>query len=304
MNKFIFKNISVKKLLCASLCFSALFLFADDVKHAVQKGETYYSISKKYGLTVDELCKLNNLTTDCVLKAGQVLIVKKDSEVKQEKKESVSGGVKTSNEIKPATETKSDTRKYDTYTVQKGDTFYRISKVNGITVDELKKLNNLENDTVLKLGQKLKIPVTLVDTKNTSLPDLPSNDPRNYSTKKVDSSVVWPVKNPEVTYMKGKVSGVRLSASKDETVKAIRAGTVMYVGNYRGYGQVVFVQSKTGHMYTYSGLGSIKVKKGDYIVFGDVIGTAGVDSITNANCITLMVFQKSTPIDPVKAPRG
>ena len=291
--QFLLKNIPVKNIiLCASLCFSAVFLFADDVKHTVQKGETYYSISKKYSLTVDELCKLNNLTTDNVLKVGQVLIVKKEAEVKPPKNESTGG------------EAKRDTRKYDTYTVQKGDTFYRISKVNGITVDELKSLNNLENDTVLKQGQKLKIPVTFVDTKNTSLPDLPSNDPRNYSTKKVDSSIVWPVKNPEVTYMKGKVSGVRLSAAKNEAVKAIRAGTVMYVGNYRGYGQVVFVQSKTGHMYTYSGLGSIKVKKGDYIVFGDVIGTAGVDSITNTNCITLMVFQKSTPIDPVKAPRG
>ena len=195
-------------------------------------------------------------------------------------------------------------RKFDTYTVQKGDTFYRIAKINGITVDELKALNNLDNDSILKAGQKLKIPITIVDTTNAKLPDLTTNDPRVYSAKKGDSSLVWPVKNPQVTYMKGKVSGVQLSAARNETVTAIRAGTVMYVGNYRGYGQVVFVQSKTGHIYAYSGLGTIKVKRGDYVVFGDALGTAGTDSIKGTSQICLMVFQKSNPIDPAKAPRG
>jgi septal ring factor EnvC (AmiA/AmiB activator) len=78
----------------------------------------------------------------------------------------------------------------------------------------------------------------------------------------------------------------------------------MYVGNYRGYGQVVFIQSPSDYIYAYSGLGTIKVKKGDYVVFGDVIGTAGTDSIKGTSQISLMVFQKSNPIDPAKAPRG
>ena len=195
-------------------------------------------------------------------------------------------------------------RKFDVYTVQKGDTFYRIAKVNGITVDELKTLNELTNASVLKVGQTLKIPATIVDTSSVTLPDLTSSDPRTYSTKKGDSSLEWPVQNPTVTYIQGKVSGVQLSAQKNEAVTSIRAGTVMYVGNYRGYGQVVFVQSKTGHIYAYAGLGSISVKKGDYVVFGDTLGTAGTDSIKGTSQISLMVFLKSNPIDPAKAPRG
>ena len=187
--------------------------------------------------------------------------------------------------------------------MQKGDTFYRIAKVNAITVDELKKLNGLDSKSQLKAGQKLKIPVTIVDTSNAKLPSLP-DDPRKYSAKKGDPSLSWPVKNPTITYMTGKISGVQLGCAKNENVTAIRAGTVMYVGNYRGYGQVVFVQTKTGHIYVYSGLGSIKVQKGDYLVFGDVIGTAGTDSIKGTNQMCLMVFQKSSPIDPAKAPRG
>lgn len=292
LSKFLFSVTSI------SIVFS-VFAYSESISHKVEKGETYFSISRKYGLKVDELCEANGITTDDVLKVGQVLSIPQKGKPKNPAKEqNTSPAAAKSDSVTSGAE-----RKFDTYTVQKGDTFYRIAKVNDISVDELKKLNNLDKESVLKMGQKLKIPVTIVDTSNASLPSLP-DDPRKYSAKKGDSSLSWPVKNPTVTYMTGKISGVQLSAQKNENVSAIRAGTVMYVGNYRGYGQVVFVQTKTGHIYVYSGLGSIKVQKGDYLVFGDVIGTAGTDSIKGTNQMCLMVFQKSSPIDPAKAPRG
>lgn len=277
----------------------SVFAYSESLSHKVEKGETYFSISRRYGLKVDELCEANGITTDDVLKVGQVLLIPQNGDVKPAPREQQN----PSPVAKSVSGSAGSGRKFDTYTVQKGDTFYRIAKVNDITVDELKRLNNLDEESVLKMGQKLKIPVTIVDTANASLPSLP-DDPRKYSAKKGDSSLSWPVKNPTVTYMTGKISGVQLSAEKNENVSAIRAGTVMYVGNYRGYGQVVFIQTKTGYIYVYSGLGSIKVKKGDYLVFGDIIGTAGTDSIKGTNQMSLMVFQKSSPIDPAKAPRG
>jgi LysM repeat protein len=45
--------------------------------HTVQKGETVYGISKKYGITPAELRKLNNLSEDQALKSGQKLVVSK-----------------------------------------------------------------------------------------------------------------------------------------------------------------------------------------------------------------------------------
>lgn len=275
---------SHKKIPALLFSFLASVCLAFSQTHTVQKGETYYAISRKYGITVDELCAANGCTVNDVLKAGQKLLIPGRQTEKTE-------------------QASSSARKFDTYTVQKGDTYYRIAKINGITVDELKRLNSLDSESILKVGQKLKIPVTIVDT-SADLPALPVSDPRKYSEKKGDSSLTWPVKNPKVTYTNGKVSGVRLSAQKNENVTAIRAGTVMYVGNYRGYGQVVFIQEKTGYIYVYSGLGSIKVKKGDYVVFGDSVGTAGTDSISGENQMCLMVFQKASPIDPAKAPRG
>lgn len=263
--------------------------------YVVQKDDTFYRIAKNNLISVDELLEANGFTKNDVLKVGK--------KIRIPRKGGTSAAETVKTDSKSETKAASDTRKFDTYTVQKGDTFYRIAKVNAITVDELKRLNGLDSKSQLKAGQKLKIPVTIVDTSNAKLPSLP-DDPRKYSAKKGDSSLSWPVKNPTITYMTGKISGVQLGCAKNENVTAIRAGTVMYVGNYRGYGQVVFVQTKTGHIYVYSGLGSIKVQKGDYLVFGDVIGTAGTDSIKGTNQMCLMVFQKSSPIDPAKAPRG
>ncbi len=263
--------------------------------YVVQKDDTFYRIAKNNLISVDELLEANGFTKNDVLKVGK--------KIRIPRKGGTSAAETVKTDSKSETKAASDTRKFDTYTVQKGDTFYRIAKVNAITVDELKRLNGLDSKSQLKAGQKLKIPVTIVDTSNAKLPSLP-DDPRKYSVKKGDPSLSWPVKNPTITYMTGKISGVQLGCAKNENVTAIRAGTVMYVGNYRGYGQVVFVQTKTGHIYVYSGLGSIKVQKGDYLVFGDVIGTAGTDSIKGTNQMCLMVFQKSSPIDPAKAPRG
>jgi LysM repeat protein len=43
--------------------------------HIVKKGETLYRISRKYGISVEELRKLNNLSADQVLRTGQRLMV-------------------------------------------------------------------------------------------------------------------------------------------------------------------------------------------------------------------------------------
>jgi LysM repeat protein len=43
--------------------------------HEVQKGETLYGIGRRYGLSVDQVLKLNNLTLKDTIKPGQKLIV-------------------------------------------------------------------------------------------------------------------------------------------------------------------------------------------------------------------------------------
>ena len=311
-------------------------VFADSV-HKVEKGDTLYSISRKYQITVAELRAANNLSENDVIKIGQKLIIptadittavalaadnsqKKDND----KPSSISTTASTST---ASTSSSADS----VYVVEKGDTLYGIARKNNITVAELMNLNNLNSSDVIKVGQKLKIKAVTTISSNTNNSNSTSStstsstskvtstsstsssststsdtpDTRNYGvTVAADSSIVWPVVNPKITTVKGKASGVQLSAQTNEPVKCIHEGTVMYVGVYRGYGQLVFVQSKTGIIYSYAGLGSVKVRKGDYVTSGKEIATAGVDPRTKKPQITFMVFQNGQPLDPVKAPRN
>lgn len=309
-------------LICALLFTTSISLFADTT-YKVEKGDTLYSISRKYQITVAELRAANNLSENDVIKVGQKLKIP-TADI------SSAAALATDNKATttPSGTTLSATTKTKEYTVVKGDTMYSIAKKNGMTLAEFMALNGLDNSSVIKVGQKLKIAdasaaktTGTTSTTNTTITTGPSTssgtngttgtgtttapDTRTYGTTvTADKNTVWPVKNPTVTQVKGKVGGVQLSAQVNEPVVCIREGTVMYVGVYRGFGQVIFVQSKTGVIYTYTGLGSVSVKKGDYVVYNQQLGTAGIDAISGKPGITFMVFQNGQPIDPAKAPRN
>jgi len=48
--------------------------------HVVSRGENLYRISLKYGLTVDELCRLNDMSSSQPIHPGQKLLVAPKSE--------------------------------------------------------------------------------------------------------------------------------------------------------------------------------------------------------------------------------
>ena len=319
---------SVFKLAFSILIFSALAHIYSDTVHEVQAGDTLYSISKKYGVSVSAIQDANGFS-DNGIKVGQKIKIPdgtaSSASVSQTSKTAAPAGTSSpASASSSATTSKNTVNSDGSYTVQKGETWFGISKKYGVSVADLQKLNGVSGDAALKVGQKIKVPssssqstTAVASSKNSSsgsktasttatqkVPDLKTNDPHNYSSKKADSSLVWPVKTENIVYINGKVGGVSMAAKKNEEVKAIRAGTVMFSGSYRGFGNVVFIQSKTGHIYAYTGLGSIEVAKGDYINYSSEIGTAGVDTYTGKSQISLMVFQNGQPIDPAKAPRG
>ncbi len=95
------------------------------VSYVVVSGDNLYSIANKYGVSVDDIKKLNNLSSN-VLQIGQVLKI-------------------------PGTD------QFVTYTVKSGDSLWKIANTYGVSVNELKNINNLEG-TLLSIGQKLLIP--------------------------------------------------------------------------------------------------------------------------------------------------
>ena len=105
--------------------------------YIVQKGDTYYGISRKFTLTVEELKEINELSNE-ELSVGQVLKIVK-LEVVIEEEEVVSEG-----------------NQFFQYEIQQGDTMYGVSKKFKVSVDDILKWNN-KNDNSLSVGEKIKI---------------------------------------------------------------------------------------------------------------------------------------------------
>ncbi len=101
------------------------------IYYTVNKGDTLYGIAKQYGLTVAELKKMNNLTSNN-LTINQKLLVS-------------------------GTSTSTSTSTYDTYIVKSGDSLWSIASRFNTTVNNLKNINNLKSD-LLSIGQKLLVP--------------------------------------------------------------------------------------------------------------------------------------------------
>lgn len=101
---------------------------SDENTYTVKAGDTLWNIAKKYNTTVEELMKLNNLTSDLIM-IGKVLKIPMAS-------------MSTSTHI---------------YTVKAGDTLWNIAKRYNTTVEKLMDLNNLSNDLIM-IGQKLIVP--------------------------------------------------------------------------------------------------------------------------------------------------
>lgn len=97
------------------------------IEYTVRSGDTLWLLAQRYGTTVAEIQRLNNLTGD-MLNIGQVLKI-------------------------PTGQTNA----YFEYTVRPGDTLWLLGQRFGTTADAIKKLNGLTGD-MLNVGQVLRIP--------------------------------------------------------------------------------------------------------------------------------------------------
>lgn len=148
-------------------------------EYVVKKGDTLYSIARKYNTSVDNLKSINNITTDS-LAIGQIIKLPSTSSTASDtyivkKGDSLYSIARTYNtsvdklkEINNLTSNalaigqvlklpSSNASEKVVYTVKKGDSLYSIAREYGTTVDAIKKLNNITSNT-LSIGQKLLLP--------------------------------------------------------------------------------------------------------------------------------------------------
>lgn len=149
------------------------------ILHKVEKGEGLYGIARIYGTTASQLQQVNNLS-NTILDLGQIIKVPSKQVAHKavvHTEENKTEDVKASS--KPIVKNpKLDKTQYITHTVAKGETLYQISRKYGISVTEIKNINNIKG-TSLSYKQKLKIPKQGVIVENPDLIEPTEEESKN-----------------------------------------------------------------------------------------------------------------------------
>ena len=233
----------------------------------VQKGDTLYSIARRYNVPIRDMIEANGLRPPYTLNIGRVL--------------------------------KMPNARF--HIVEKGDTVYNISKRYDVDMRSLSKLNNIAAPYALRIGQRLVIPGSVVSSSTTpttarkasswkassaqkkTISAAKKKTTRTTTTtvKKRTSKFAWPVQGKVVSNFgpiaKGRNNdGINIKAPLGTPVKAADAGTVAYAGNeLRGFGNLILIKHSGGWMTAYAHNDRILVRKGQKVKKGEKISTVG-----------------------------
>lgn len=260
----------------------------------VGRGDTLYSISKRYNVQLREMIDINNLYPPYTLRVGQVLHL-------------------------PA-------KTY--HTIAKGDTLYSISRKYGTDIQTLAANNGLEAPYTLIVGQRLAIGGSSTQSTNyTNKPtySAPKSTTAQRTNSKTSNSVAtkstttknttvskyrktkfaWPVRGTVISKYgaigKGRANnGINIKAVEGTAVKAADKGTIAYAGNeLKGYGNLILVRHDDGWITAYAHNSKLLVKKGQRVAKNEKIATVGKTGGVNAPQLHFEIRAGKNPVNPV-----
>jgi len=220
--------------------------------YTVAEGDTIYTISYRFEITIDTLRWVNNITDTNAIKPGQEMIIPP-----------VNGLV---------------------YTVKEGDTLEGIAKDFSVSADTIKSQNKIAGN--LPIGEMITLPGARKTTAQTFLPVTgPGMTAYSGSVVMGSGNFVWPLTSRThfVTQYFGwvtktyKHTGVDLDFRNGLDILASDQGTVVSVGYGwgGGYGNHIIIDHGNGYQTLYGHLSSVLVKPGDNVTSGQKIGIMG-----------------------------
>jgi murein DD-endopeptidase MepM/ murein hydrolase activator NlpD len=271
----------------------------------VAKGDTLYTISRRYDVPLRSIIDANHLDPP----------------------------------FQVATGTKLDLPQERFHIVRQGDTLYGIARLYGVEVSALASLNRLEPPYALRAGETLFLPATVEqpDRSTTAVagapdssetpeapgpkPDntpgappekpstatnaAPSPEPAKPIPARVGKGFDWPVQGRIIerygTGANGTHNdGINIAARAGEPVRAADAGTVAYAGNeLRGYGNLVLIKHPGGYMTAYAHNSQLLVKRGDVVKRGQEVAKAGSTGTVDTPQVHFEIRQGTRAIDPI-----
>ena len=269
-------------------------VFAQDTVHVVVRGDTIFSLSQTYRVSQEELMRRNGIIDPSTLQVGARLTIPRQTAAPNIPPTVVSA--------------------YTLYQVSPNETLFSIAQNHGITVQALLDLNGFSRDHVLRAGERIRVPQRAIASSPgqarppTTTPPVSApavrTAPAQNEPARASLSVRWPIAAREAVYMNGKLRGVLLLGERHESIKSLTGGTVISAGPYRGFGNIVIVETDGGYLYLYGACETISVRQGDRVEPGTELGKLGIYAASGKPQLVFMVYRNDVAIDPETAPRA
>lgn len=216
------------------------------------------------------------------------------------------------------------------YTVQPGDTLYKISQQYGTTVQAIASANNITDPSQLRVGQTLNVqgaapaiappaspappPVSPAPTTDTAVATptpkpaetqpvaQPSSPVATNSPRASDANLVswgWPATGSIIQGFTANTKGIDIQGNVGDPVVAAASGKVMYAGNgVRGLGNLILLGHSDGFITAYAHNDGLLVKTGQEVQKGEKIATLGQSDTTSPR-LHFEVRRRGTPVNPL-----
>ena len=235
-------------------------------EYTIQAGDTLNSIAENFGLSLQTIVSVNQITSAASLWIGSTLQI--------------------------------PDRDGSLYIVKEGDTLLSITQQYGLTMNAktLGEVNGLMDDSLV-VGQKIFIPYETMESSGTitASTDVDFGRPSDATTVGIyNQKVVNPINDNSM-----QLDGILLQAEAGTPVFASEAGTVIDKGfNENGSGFVKIMHAN-GYTTYYDYLAEILVESTDRVEKGQQIGSFG-DGMTNTAVpvVFFQIKQDGIPFDP------
>jgi murein DD-endopeptidase MepM/ murein hydrolase activator NlpD len=211
-----------------------------------------------------------------------------------------------------------------THIVRSGESISRIAVRYRVTRAALISANQLMNPHALRSGQRLSVPACRPAPALSTPGETPGNQPdaegilikrvgpRRILTSLVLGapdfreeriSLVWPVEGPVISTFgrrsRGWHAGIDITAEMGSQIYAAAAGTVVYSGWIRAYGQVVKIEHSNGFITLYAHNQANLVEVGEDVHAGQVVATVGRSGHTTGPHVHFEVRRDGKAYNPL-----
>lgn len=208
------------------------------------------------------------------------------------------------------------------HVIKKGETLYSISKKYNISTDELKRINQIDQNNIIKEGQKLRIKQNLstnisyrkpkkiykkINSEAKKIKELPQKKEENITKTKKNQNRNknilwnWPLKDALIKQKNNNnlTNGVNLESKTSEYAYASASGYVVYQGDQlKGYKNLIIIRHDKSYYSLYSNNKKILTNEGDHVNKGDKIATT--NKINDYYNLYFEIRHKGKPVNPLK----